>query len=119
MRCAMSWAGRAREREVLSEPLVDYVLKFEAIPPEYHGDAKRMPRDVVEARTAELEALVRTIRAQRLRVTSRVAPNDASHLWVFVNAPDDVLVDVRERERYVRRARSDAACTTFCRAWGK
>ncbi|WFD48595.1 hypothetical protein GLX27_003265 [Malassezia furfur] len=58
-----------------------------------------MPRDVVEARTAELEALVRTIRAQRLRVTSRVAPNDASHLWVFVNAPDDVLVDVRERER--------------------
>ena len=82
-----------------SEPLVDFVLKFQAIPGEYVSSKKRMPAQLIEARTEEYMELIRELKALRLRITTRSEPDNKGSVLIFVSAPDELLAEIRERER--------------------
>ncbi|WFD43976.1 hypothetical protein MPSI1_002641 [Malassezia psittaci] len=82
-----------------SEPLVDFVLKFQAIPAEYFKSKKRVPAHLIEERTKEYIGLIRELQALKLRVTSRIEPDNKGFVLIFVSAPDELLAEIREKER--------------------
>lgn len=107
--------AKAPDGSSRGEPLVDFVLKFQAIPPKYVSGKKRVPEALAQERAKEYAALIATIRAQRLQVTSRVDPDHTGHVLIFVSAPDRLLAELREKERCVALAYI-AVYGTFCRA---
>lgn len=92
-------AGWQRDGATRDEPLVDFVLKFEAIPKVYANGKKRVPEQLAQERAEEYTRLERTLQEQGLNVTSRVGPANSGHVLLFVHAPDYLLTEMRSKER--------------------
>ncbi|WFD06719.1 hypothetical protein MVES1_002073 [Malassezia vespertilionis] len=82
-----------------AEPIIDYVLKFEAVPSCYVGPSERLPQDIAQERIAEYERLISKIRSLGLTVTSRHCLKDDGFVLIFVAASNRLLCTVREKEK--------------------
>lgn len=99
-----------------SSPLVDYVIKFDAVPSRYLNRASQIPEHIWSERVSEYHRLVKQVRSVGLRTTSRPGPAGSGSVLVFVHATTEALGEVRYHERCVFLILPNVACTTFCMA---
>lgn len=93
---ASGWKKREASR---SEPDVDYVLKFEAVPAAYMRKKAKVPEDENQRIAVEFASLMSTIRSVGLQCTSRPGPQGSGTVYVFVSASPELLEDMYTRER--------------------
>ncbi|CAO1627089.1 unnamed protein product [Jaminaea pallidilutea] len=80
-----------------SEPDVDYVLVFEAIPKRYLKPGK-VPAAVKNDLAREYQLLVTRIQDVGLHVTSREGSVDSGHILLFIHGTDKTLVKIGREE---------------------
>lgn len=81
-----------------SAPVVDYVLKFQAVPPRCAAGRGKVPPAETAATADEFRRLLTAIRSVGLAVTTRVGRAGTGTVLVFVCAGSELLEEMHVRE---------------------
>ncbi|WFD34482.1 hypothetical protein MCUN1_001323 [Malassezia cuniculi] len=91
--------GTASASHTRSAPVVDYVLKFQGVPPRCASGRGKVSPSESAATADEFRRLITTLRSLGLQVTSRVGKSGSGTITVFVCAPNSLLEELHVRER--------------------